>query len=165
MTIAPKAVSLSGITAVDKYYDGTAEIAYTGVAALEGIVGDDEVSLENLSLTAESAAYGIGKNAGIAAVLGGKDAGNYTLEAGSLTVNIYPVVNGFKYLPVVRDGEVTEYKLTGYTGSETSVVIPASLDDIPVMALDESCFRGNTAIENISFPCGASVFRRRFLRL
>ena len=154
MTIAPKAVSLSGITAVDKYYDGTAEIAYTGVAALEGIVGDDEVSLENLSLTAESAAYGIGKNAGIAAVLGGKDAGNYTLEAGSRKVNIYPVVNGFKYLPVVRDGEVTEYKLTGYTGSETSVVIPASLDDIPVTALDESCFRGNTAIENVSFPAG-----------
>ncbi|HEX2099427.1 MAG TPA: YDG domain-containing protein, partial [Candidatus Synoicihabitans sp.] len=93
--ITPKALSLTGVIANDKVYDGTtaASLTITG-PGLTGIVDGDTVALNSGSATAQFA----DKNAGadktvLVAGLGllGADAGNYTLgESGGLTASITP---------------------------------------------------------------------------
>lgn len=79
LTIKPKNLSVSDVSAKDKTYDGTkkAEIL-TG--DLNGIVGDDEVSIA--SVTGEFEQMDIGNDIPVEVtdiVLGGKDKDNYTL--------------------------------------------------------------------------------------
>lgn len=49
------------------------------------------------------------------------------------------------------DGTLT---LTGYTGTDTYVRIPARIDDCAVTVIGESCFAGNVKVERASVPEG-----------
>jgi hypothetical protein len=92
-TINAKPLTVSGITANNKEYDGTntAVTLNTGTAALVGIVSGDTVSLNNGSAAAVFADknVGTGKTVTISGLtIGGADAENYSLTQPTTTANI-----------------------------------------------------------------------------
>ncbi|MCL2108521.1 MAG: leucine-rich repeat domain-containing protein [Oscillospiraceae bacterium] len=50
------------------------------------------------------------------------------------------------------DSSLNGIVITKYTGNETSVIIPETIEDEPVMKLDNNTFAGNKTIEYIYFP-------------
>jgi len=95
VNIAPRSVSLSGVNAVDRVYDGTTLVAInTTGGTITGALAGDDLSL----LASGSTANMADKHAGLAKpvdfaglTLGGADAGNYIATGGAgLTVNISP---------------------------------------------------------------------------
>lgn len=80
VTIAPKALTITGVGAADKIYDGTVKADATGDAVLNDVVGEDIVTVK-----AGTAAF-TDKDAGMQTVtftdygIEGKDAGNYTVS-------------------------------------------------------------------------------------
>ena len=88
-SLYPKPVTVSGITATDKVYDGTtvAELN-TNSASIGGKVGNDDVTIDvaNATGTFDTKNVGTGKTVTITDItLGGNDAGNYTLSSDSAT--------------------------------------------------------------------------------
>ncbi|MBK4738106.1 YDG domain-containing protein [Noviherbaspirillum pedocola] len=84
-SITPKALTISGITAADKIYDGTTT-ATLGSAGLlmSGLLGSDQVGVSATGAFANSNA-GNGKTVNINGVLTGADAANYALTGQSTT--------------------------------------------------------------------------------
>ena len=95
--ITAKALTVTGATADDKDYDGTTDATISG-ATLVGVVGEDDVELDDLVGTFASANAGTGIAVTAALTLTGEDAGNYTLtqptgltaDISALAVTIYP---------------------------------------------------------------------------
>lgn len=57
--------------------------------------------------------------------------------------------NGFTYaLNSTGDG----YSITGYTGSDTAVTVPDWYMGLPVTAIGDGAFQGNTAITSVALP-------------
>ena len=95
-SITSSGITITGITASDKVYDGT-DIATlnTNSAAIVGIIGSDEVSLntESASGAFESKNAGIGKIVTVSGLtLSGLDAGNYLIINPSLNADINPAI-------------------------------------------------------------------------
>ncbi|MCX6712521.1 MAG: YDG domain-containing protein, partial [Candidatus Vogelbacteria bacterium] len=91
--VTTKALTVTGITAESKPYDGnvTAIISTTG-ATLVGVVGSDVVTLNTTGATGafSSATVGVGKIVTISGLtLTGTNAGNYTLTQPTATADIY----------------------------------------------------------------------------
>jgi hypothetical protein len=92
--ITAKALTVTGITANNKEYDGTTaatSLLIKGSAALSGVIGADAVTLSTASATATFATKTIASNkpvtiAGLS--ISGTDAGNYTLTQPSTTASI-----------------------------------------------------------------------------
>ena len=89
-TISKKELTVTGLTANDKVYDGTdAADLNTSGAALSGVVSGDVVQIDEIT-----GVYTAGKDAGngkaisATATLKGTDAGNYEISPISLTANI-----------------------------------------------------------------------------
>ena len=95
-TVAPAGLTIVGVTAADKVYDGTTNATLTGDAALNGVLGSDVVNL----LTNNAAAWFADANPGTnkpVTVTGyaitGAAANNYVLSQPSgLTADILPLV-------------------------------------------------------------------------
>ncbi|NBU84693.1 MAG: hypothetical protein EBS21_08915, partial [Sphingomonadaceae bacterium] len=92
-TIFKKDITVVGVVATDKVYDGTtSDIINTSVAALAGQITTDQVSISNM--TGTFASKNVGQNiavVGSAVTLGGVDAGNYNLiQPTGLSANITP---------------------------------------------------------------------------
>ena len=105
--IAPRALTVGGIGAVDRLADGSTAIGLrTGGASLSGVVGDDDVGLDTHGATGTvgSPAPGTGKDVVIGGLaLTGVDARDYVLHAPALTVNLEdPLLEKFRQL---RDHE------------------------------------------------------------
>ena len=87
--IAQKPVTVSGITASNKVYDGnTSATIETSGAAISDIVGNDDVTIDVAKATGtfDTKNVGTGKTVTIIDItLGGNDAGNYTLSSDSAT--------------------------------------------------------------------------------
>ena len=62
---------------------------------------------------------------------------------------------GFSY-EIVSD---TYCSITGYTGSETQLVIPAQLGGYPVQEIDSSAFRNNVTLESVTLPEGMTYIQ------
>ena len=94
LTIAPKALTISGAVAANKVYDGTTSATVTG-ATLSGVVGSDDVSLTLGTATFATKDTGTAKAVTVTgSVLSGAKAGNYSLaEVSGLTANVaaYPI--------------------------------------------------------------------------
>ncbi len=94
LTVAPRALTVTGLTAADKLYDDTtAATLTTGSAALVGVVAGDGVALNVGAAAGTFASRHVGAAlpvtvAGLA--LAGPDAGNYTLAAPALSAAITP---------------------------------------------------------------------------
>ena len=93
VNIAPRGITLAGVSAVDRVYDGTAVVALnTSGGSISGGLAGDDLQLLSTGATATMADKhaGTGKAVTVGGLsLGGADAGNYTVTNGSgLTVNI-----------------------------------------------------------------------------
>ncbi len=77
LTVTAKPVSLSGVEAVDKIYDGTTAATLEG-GTLSGVLEGDAVSV-SLSGSFDTADVGVGKSVTSSTTLAGAQAGNYTL--------------------------------------------------------------------------------------
>ncbi|WP_165073093.1 beta strand repeat-containing protein [Paludisphaera rhizosphaerae] len=93
-SITPKALTVSGITASDKVYDGTTAAMFDASAAsLNGMVAGDVVTIDASGVSAAFADKNVGNGkavtvAGLA--LNGVAASNYTITAPSITASITP---------------------------------------------------------------------------
>ncbi len=112
--IIPATVTVSGVTAGNKVYDGTTSASLnTGAATLSGIVSGDMVSLDNSNVTGsfQTKNAGIGKTVLISGFsLSGADNENYTITQPSATANITKAtlnMSGITALNKVYDGTVT----------------------------------------------------------
>ncbi|AQR69567.1 hypothetical protein BZG29_15425 [Janthinobacterium sp. LM6] len=93
-TITPKSINVSGVSASDKTYDGTATATLTGAGiSSSDLVGGDVVSLAGGSATGTFADANAGGNKSVAVsgyALTGTDASNYNLvQPGSVTATIH----------------------------------------------------------------------------
>ena len=91
ITVARKEVTISGITAANKEYDGSTTATPTGTAVINGKVGSDDVTVTAGTATFADKNVGTGKIVTFTGYsLSGADAGNYNLKAqpASVTANI-----------------------------------------------------------------------------
>lgn len=91
ITVAQKEVTISGITAANKEYDGSTTATPTGTAVINGKVGSDDVTVTAGTATFADKNVGTGKTVTFTGYsLSGADAGNYNLRAqpASVTANI-----------------------------------------------------------------------------
>ncbi|MBO4478982.1 MAG: hypothetical protein J5774_01300, partial [Clostridia bacterium] len=138
-TIVAKTVSVTGITASDKSYDGTvfAQIDVSN-AVLLGLIADDDVSLTNDGTSGTFADAGIGENKIVTITgfsLSGEDAGNYSLNPCQTTASISPkalkIKSGVTASNKTYNGttdvvlDATNVVITGLVGEETVTVTAA----------------------------------------
>ncbi|WP_284343841.1 YDG domain-containing protein [Dyella mobilis] len=130
--ITPAQLTISGVTASDKVYDGTlADTLNTGSAALQGILSGDTVTLGTSGAAGTFSTANVGNNLAVSTggfTLGGAQAGNYTLaQPGGLTANITPatLVATITGSPTkVYDGTnsatltASDYTLTGFVNGQ-----------------------------------------------
>lgn len=107
-SITPRAISASGLAALDKVYDGSRDATLTG--SLNGVLAGDSVSLDGATGLFADKNAGAGKTVTVSgAALGGADAGNYRLDAptAALRASITPrqiAASGLSALDKVYDG-------------------------------------------------------------
>jgi filamentous hemagglutinin family protein len=106
-SITPRAITLAGVTALDKVYDGTTAATLSG--GLTQVLAGDAVSLHGATGQFADKNAGTGKSVSIAgATLAGTDAGNYVLGgANDLQASITPraiTLAGITALDKVYDG-------------------------------------------------------------
>jgi filamentous hemagglutinin family protein len=94
-TITPKPITVSGITADDKVYDGTTVATLTTLGAtLNGVISGDAVALDALGYGASFGNRNVGAGKAVTVTgltLEGADAGNYSFsQPTGLTANITP---------------------------------------------------------------------------
>ena len=147
-TIAPKALTITGVSAADKIYDGTTAATATGSAVLSGVVGEDDVTV-----VPGTAAF-TDENAGTQTVtftgygIEGADAGNYTVsQPADVTATI-------SRAPVTITGVVVSDKT--YDGSTAATVTNAGTvegvvpGDIVTAKAGAAQFTSANAGENIT---------------
>ncbi|RUL72691.1 YDG domain-containing protein [Dyella choica] len=134
--ITPKALTLSGVTANNKVYDGTtADTLNFSSATINGIVGSDNVSVVSGTATGTFSQSDVGNNLAVAAnglSLMGTAAGNYTIvQPTGLAANITPrpLSISFNGSPTkIYDGTngatltQSNFSITGFAGTEGAVV-------------------------------------------
>ena len=138
-TINPKAITVTGISAVDRVYDGTTKVQLTGTpATTEGsFIGKDDVSfsaISNQTGTVTDAKAEDGKTVTVAAetlkgLLTGEDAENYTVtQEYPTTVDITPRPVTLQF-PNGNSSMTTSYDPNGLTSKpnvyKVSAVAPA----------------------------------------
>ncbi len=142
--INPKPVTVSGITAENKTYDGTAAatLVYTS-AAIAGVVGQDKVTVSATGAFADANA-GANKKVTISNLtLAGAAAGNYTLAAeGQQTETVAAISKAARSISANKSETITLY---GAGEQETvTVTVSADLDSSAAAALTATS--GNTAM-------------------
>ena len=93
-SITPKGLTISGVSAVDKVYDGTTADTLSGTGTLNGVLGSDNVTLVSSGAGGTFSTANVGNNLSVSIsgfTLGGAQAGNYTVaQPGGLTASITP---------------------------------------------------------------------------
>ena len=90
-TIAAKPVTITGVTASNKIYDGATNATLGGTAALIGVVGSDDVTLSSGSAVGTFASANVGTSLTVTTSgysLTGTAASNYSLTQPTTTANI-----------------------------------------------------------------------------
>jgi fibronectin-binding autotransporter adhesin len=121
-TITPAALSLAGLAALDKTYDGNTSASVTG--GLAGVRPGDAVTVSIGGSFADAGA-GTGKPVAYSASTSGADAGNYTLAgaSGDLTASIRPATLSYRADPLSQNVglpiPLLTGTVTGFIGAET----------------------------------------------
>jgi filamentous hemagglutinin family protein len=108
--ITPLALSVNGTTAANKVYDGNTVAALSNNGVLAGVLGADQVSLSSQTGAFADKNVGTAKPVSITNVLGGVDAGNYSVGTSTTNANITPLtltVTGATAANKVYDGGTT----------------------------------------------------------
>jgi hypothetical protein len=126
--ITPAALTVSGITASNKVYDGgTTASLNTGSAALAGVLGSDVVSLNAGGMTGSFADKNVGTGKAVSisgGSISGTDSGNYLLSqpAGATTADITPAALTVTASNVTKTYGST-YSFAGTEFSATGLVV------------------------------------------
>ncbi len=162
-TINQKALTITGITAADKVYDGltTATVSTTGANAAatlqaNGLVAGDDISVSatgnfrNVGNTANDKNVGSAKTVALASIFGGADVGNYAItEQNTTTASITPkalTITGITAADKVYDGLTTATVSTsGVTNSVLQANGLVTGDTVTVSATGNFRNAGNTA--------------------
>jgi hypothetical protein len=147
--ITPKSLTVSGITANDKVYDGnTSATLNTGAAALVGVIGGDVVTLNTSGAAGAFGDKNVGNGKTVIVsglTIGGADAGNYSLTQPATTADITAkglTVSGITANNKVYDGNTTA---TLNTGSAALVGVVGGDDVTP----DTSSAAGTFSDKNV----------------
>lgn len=111
VNIAPRAVTLVGVTAQDRVYDGsTAVVMNTASGSIAGTLAGDDLQLRTSGVSGAMADKHVGTAKPVAVTglsLAGADAGNYTVADSALSVNIAarPLVPTLSAVGKVYDGD------------------------------------------------------------
>lgn len=139
-TINPKAITVTGISAVDRVYDGTTDVQLTGTPETTDKVGSDDLTLtltSNATGSIESADVGNDKAVTVATsviTLGGTDANNYKVSAvkdaanGDVKVNITQRPVNLEFAGIGQDDRIIE---KAYTGQPVNVTVGPVNDSQP----------------------------------
>jgi hypothetical protein len=137
--ITAKALTITGLSALNKVYDGNTTAQLSGTASLVGVVSinnvEDDVSLSGTaSGTFNNALVGNNKPVTVSGLsLAGADAGNYSLTPLVLSANILPWTTAGFFAPVdmggvyntVKGGSTVPLKFELFAGG-TELTDPAS---------------------------------------
>ena len=132
-TILQKALTLSGITAANKIYDGTNAATVSG-GSLSGVISGDSVTLGQ-SGTFSDKNVGTGKTVSYTDSLSGTDSGNYVLASstGTTTASITPAALTVTANNAGKTYDGSAYSggngvsYSGLVGGETAAVLSGSL--------------------------------------
>ena len=125
LTVNHRSVTITGLSASSKVYDGTAAATVTGTPVIIGLIPGDEAAVTVIAGTASFADSGVGNNKTVTFSgwsLGGDKAANYTLQAqpASVTASILP--DGSADAPFLVTNEAELRKVgTGADGWTLSV--------------------------------------------
>ncbi len=129
--ITKAGLTVSGVTANNKVYDGTiAATLNTGSAGLAGVFGGDAISLISMGVTGtfSNKNVGTGKVVSISGFsIGGSDAANYTLTQPTATANITGIV-------LIVTGVTANNKV--YNGSTAATLNTGSATIVGVLGVD-----------------------------
>ena len=146
--IMAKELTVTGITADNKVYDGTTTATLnTGSASLSGVIVGDIVTLDTMAATGPFADKNVGDDKTVTVsglTLNGDDAGNYALIQPTTTADITPsiilvqtITNQLSNLLIPRPslssaGDLGRYQFNSFTGQVYFYH--------PVVAIDSSAF-------------------------
>ena len=120
--VTAKALTISGITANNKVFDGNTSATLSGTAALVGVVSGDTVTLGGTTTaTFASSSPGTGITVNVTGyTIGGASVGNYTLTQPTLSADITsaptPVINSSLTASATYGVVSTTYNITGTNG-------------------------------------------------
>lgn len=152
LTVNRRAVTITGLTAQSKEYDGKTDATAASDATLTGVVGDDDVTIANGSASFADKHVGTGKTVTFTGYgLTGADAGKYTLPAqpAATTADITPKTIG------VTDLAATDRAYDGTTRVELTGGTLDGVIDGDTVALDRTSAYG--AIEDANVGTGKDV--------
>lgn len=131
-TITPKAITVTGISAVDRVYDGTTDVELKGEPETTDKVGEDDLTLIPANdATGSIADANVGKDKAVTVetsviTLDGTDKDNYTVKevkydaSNGLTVNIDQRPVNLEFAGIGQDDRIIE---KAYTGQPVSVTV------------------------------------------
>ncbi len=133
--ITAKALSITGLTASDKVYDGVATASVTGTAQLDGVVGTDQVSLAGTpSFLFVQATVGEALDVtGSGFILAGTDAPNYSLIQPVLQASITRKgldLTGMVAADKIYDG--TTAAALGFTGASLNGILTGDTVELDI---------------------------------
>ncbi len=140
-TVSTKALTISGLTANNKTYDGTTSATFSGTPTLNGKVGSDVVTIVGSgTATFSDSAIGTAKTVTISGYsLGGTNAANYTLTTFTTTANITAAAG-------LSSQTITFGSLAAKNYGDASFSLTASSDS----GLTVSYASSNTAVATVS---------------
>ncbi|MGK5021156.1 YDG domain-containing protein [Janthinobacterium sp. LB2P10] len=128
-SIARAALTVSGITAADKAFDGsTAATVSTANATLAGKFGSDDITLASTGQFSDAAA-GVGKTVNLSSTYGGADIGNYIVTGQAQA--IASITGG----PVVVPDTPTQQVQSAVTQMQSFLLPPQALAQSQVLNL------------------------------
>ena len=129
--ITPAPLTIEGLSAQSRPYDGSTAVTLTGKGSLEGVIGSEKVSVEMPNQgTFEDANVGTAKAVSYAAPLTGEDKDNYRLTASTLEADITPA-------PLtLADGAIAAKTYDGTTGTAVESVSFAGLQNNEALIKD-----------------------------
>ncbi len=167
--ITAKALTISGLSAQNKVYDGNATATITGSPSLVGVISPDNVSLSGTaSGTFNNASVGDNKPVAVSGLsLAGADAGNYSLTPLVLSANITAWnLNGF-YQPIdmgdvlntVKNGSTVPVKFELFSGT-TELTSTSAVSSISAKQVNCALFNGDP-MDEIEYlaPTGGTSLR------
>ena len=135
INVAQKDVTITGLSAANKVYDGNTTATVTGTAAVAGKVGSDDVTVTGGTATFDNENVGAGKTVTFSGYgLGGTAAGNYNLTAqpanvtAEITAREVTITNGITATNRPYEKNNTTVNLNKSTLTFTNLVTGETLD-------------------------------------
>jgi len=149
LTVVPKPVTITGLSAANKVYDGTTAATVTGTAVINGKIADDDVSVIKGTAAFVNKAVGTSKTVIFSGYsLGGADAENYSLSQPTATANITAK-------PVTITGLSAANKV--YDGTTTATVTGTAVINGKIAGDDVNVAAGTASFANATVGSGKTV--------